>query len=77
MYPERKELLDATRRSQGAPPPTHEQYTEHMEANGLAVATAGGVDYKLTRALAIRVAELSYRHSWAGPARGAGAIRTP
>jgi hypothetical protein len=70
MKPERKEFLEQLAVRQGATPPTHEQYTEHAEANGLAVATAAGVDYKLTRALAIRVAELSYRHSWAGPVWG-------
>ena len=70
MYPERKELLAQVAVRNGALPPTHDQYTDHMETNGMAIATAGGVDYKLTRALAVRVAELSYRHSWAGPLGG-------
>ena len=50
---------------------------EQMETSGLAVATGGGVDYKLTRALAIRVAELSYRHSWAGATRGKKLLGQP
>jgi len=70
MYPEQKMLLNQLAVRQLAPLPTHDQYTEHVEASGLAAAAAGGVDYKLTRALAIRVAELSYRHSWAGPLWG-------
>src|SRR3954471_2408673 len=70
MHPDQKMLLDQLAVRQAAPPPTHDQYTEHVESSGLAVATGGGVDYKLTRALAIRVAELSYRHSWAGPLWG-------
>ena len=70
MNPDRKNLPVQLAVLQGAAPPAHDQYTEHTETNGFAVATAGGVDYKLTRALAIRVAELSYRHSWAGPLWG-------
>ena len=70
MYPERKELLAQLAVRNHALPPTHDQYTDHMETNGVALATAGGVDYKLTRALAVRVAELSYRRSWAGPLGG-------
>jgi hypothetical protein len=70
MNPDQKMLLEQLAVRQAAPPPTHGEYTEHVEASGLAVGTAGGVDYKLTRALAIRVAELSYRHSWAGPLWG-------
>ncbi len=70
MYPDRKKLLDQLAARQSAAPPMHDQYTEQVEANGLAVSTSGGVDYKLTRALAIRMAELSYRHSWAGPLWG-------
>jgi hypothetical protein len=70
MYPERKKLLEQLAVRNGAPPPMHEQYTQQMETNGFALATGGGVDYKLTRALAIRVAELSYRHSWVGPLGG-------
>jgi hypothetical protein len=70
MYPERKRLLDELSVRNGTLPPTHDQYTDSVETNGLALATAAGIDYKISRALAIRVAELSYRHSWVGPLWG-------
>jgi hypothetical protein len=47
--------------------PSQLNYSEQESASGFAFATGGGVDYKLNRALAIRVAELSYRRSWIGP----------
>ena len=43
---------------------------DQVETNGFALSTSGGVDYKLNRALAIRVAEVSYRHSWVAPLWG-------
>jgi hypothetical protein len=70
MYPERKRLLEQLAVRNDSPPPLHDQYTQQMETSGLALATGGGIDYKLTRALAIHVAELSYRHSWAPPLGG-------
>ena len=70
MNPDRKKILNQAALRQGVTLPTHDQYTDHAEASGLALAMAAGLDYKLTRALAIRVAELSYRHSWAGPVWG-------
>ncbi len=69
MFPLKKKLLEATLH-EGDPLPAHSEYTHQIEANGFAIATAGGVDYKLNRALAVRVMELSYRRSWAGPLWG-------
>jgi hypothetical protein len=70
MYPERKELLTRLAAVQGAAPPAHNDYTDQVEASGFAVAAGGGIDYKLNRALILRVAELSYRHSWIAPLWG-------
>src|SRR4051794_40552817 len=70
MNPGQKMLLDQLAIRQSAPLPTPDQYTEHVEASGFSVGTGGGGDYKLPGALAIRVAELSSRHSWAGPLWG-------
>jgi hypothetical protein len=70
MNPDRKELLSQLAIRHAAAPPAHDEYTEHAEATGFAVAAGGGVDYKLSRALILRVAELSYRHSWAPPLWG-------
>ncbi|MBI3679942.1 MAG: hypothetical protein HY235_06040 [Acidobacteria bacterium] len=39
-------------------------YTQQAGTHGFSLAAGGGVDYKLSRALALRVASLEYRHSW-------------
>jgi hypothetical protein len=44
--------------------------TLHAETTGFAIAVGGGVDYKLNRALAIRVADLTYSHAWIDPLFG-------
>jgi hypothetical protein len=41
----------------------HDQYTRRDEQTGLAITAGTGVDYRLNRALAIRVAKLEYLHS--------------
>jgi hypothetical protein len=70
MFPDKKRLLDATTSQRNHRPPSHADYTEQVEANGIALATGAGVNYKLNAALAIRVAELSYRRSWIGSLGG-------
>ena len=70
MYPERKRLLEAAAVRDNKQPPVHADYTDQTESNGFAVASGGGVDYELNRALTIRVADFSYRHSWAAPLWG-------
>ena len=70
MWPEKKRLLDQAAIRDNQPPPAHEAYTDAVESNGFALTAGGGVDYKMTRALAIRVAEVSYRRSWVGPLWG-------
>jgi hypothetical protein len=42
----------------------HALYTQDWETNGFAVAAGTGVDYKINNALAFRVANLEYSHSW-------------
>jgi hypothetical protein len=66
MWPEKRKLLEAVALQNKSVPPSHAEYTDQVDANGLALTTGGGVDYKLNPALAIRVAQLSYRRSWAG-----------
>ena len=70
LFPDKKKLLDQLAAEGKTLPPPHDQYTEHTETSGFAVAGGGGVDFNLNRALAIRVAELSFRHSWVGPLWG-------
>jgi hypothetical protein len=59
----------------GPPPATpnyalHALYTSSAETNGLSLAAGSGVDLKLNRALALRVANLEYTHSWVGGLNG-------
>lgn len=70
IWPEKKKFLETIALLQNSAPPSHSDYTEQVETNAFAVAAGGGVDYKLNRAVAIRVAEISYRRSWVGPLWG-------
>ncbi len=70
MWPEKKKVLEAAALLNKAEPPSHMDYTDQAETSGFAISTGGGVDYKLNRALALRLAEVSYRRSWAGPLWG-------
>jgi len=38
--------------------------TKHWETTGLSMALGSGLDMTLNRALALRVANLDYTHSW-------------
>ena len=65
LYPSTKLLLEAAAaRSPRGQPVSHSQYTDETAANGLALNGGCGVNYKLNRALTLRVAELNYQHSW-------------
>jgi hypothetical protein len=44
--------------------PQHQLYTKDWETSGFAISMGTGVDYKLNNALALRVANLDYTHSW-------------
>jgi hypothetical protein len=71
MYPEKKKLLEAiAARTPDKEPPTHGDYTEETESHGFALATSGGVNYQATRAITVRVADVSYRHNWTSPLWG-------
>jgi len=69
MFQEKKKLLEAAAKTP-EDMPTHSDYTESADANGFAVSMGGGVDYRFNRALGLRVADISYRQSWAGPVFG-------
>jgi len=45
-------------------------YVQRDEANAFAVSAGGGLDFKLSDALALRVASLEYRHAWMKPVLG-------
>jgi hypothetical protein len=42
----------------------HARYSKDWETSGFALAMGTGVDYKINNALALRVANLDYQHSW-------------
>lgn len=48
----------------------HAYYSTAWDKVGFAMQAGAGVDYKLNRALALRVAELGYAHSWVGDIDG-------
>ena len=69
IFPEKRKLLEEAAKN-SKDPPSHADYMEDADANGFAVSMGGGVNYRINRALGIRVAELSYGRSWAGPVFG-------
>ena len=70
VFPEKKERLKQEAIENGLRPPVPLEYIEQTDTNGFAVSVGGGVQYKLNPALAIRVADISYRHSWVSPLGG-------
>jgi hypothetical protein len=70
MYPEQKKLLEAIALRDRKQAPSHDDYTEQTESHAFTVATGGGVNYRLNRAISIRVADISYRHNWTAPLWG-------
>jgi len=70
MYPDLKKVLEQAAARDKKDPPLHSDYTDDTESNALTVATGGGVNYEVTRALTIRVADVSYRYAWTAPLWG-------
>ena len=71
MFPAKKAALEAGARMSGARNPVdHSEYTNQDESNGLAIAVGTGLDYKVNRAIAVRLASVEYTRSWARQLRG-------
>ena len=49
---------------------THEQYATSTAANRFSMTLGGGLDYRFNPALALRLAALEYKHTWAAPLGG-------
>jgi len=66
MDPEKKAEMKATLAADGKQLdfPDHNRYTKQTEATGLAVLASAGVDLKVNSAIAFRVVDLGYLHSW-------------
>lgn len=48
----------------------HARYARTWEANGVALSTGAGVDFRLHPALALRIANLEFRRAWLPPVNG-------
>jgi hypothetical protein len=66
LYPAKKAALQASaaQRGQQLDYPDHALYTRQSEITGLAVSVSGGLDVKLSPAIALRIADFGYMHSW-------------
>jgi hypothetical protein len=64
LFPTEKASLQQLAQSAGSPPPNHDQYTQPFEVSGLAMAAGIGFDLRFNRALAFRIVDLEYMHSW-------------
>jgi hypothetical protein len=58
------EEIDPAKKAQLAATAARDLYTRQSAITGFTVSTDAGLDLKLTSAVAIRVAEVGYRHSW-------------
>jgi hypothetical protein len=47
-----------------------DQRAKHYESTGFSIFTGGGLDIRVNKALAIRVANVDYLHSWLQPVAG-------
>jgi len=66
MFPEKKAALEAAARISGLPKTVdHNEYTNQDETNGFAIAVGTGLDYKVNRAIAVRLGSVEYTRSWA------------
>jgi hypothetical protein len=77
MFPPEKASLQQLAQSAGSPPPNHDQYTQQFEVDGLAMAAGIGLDFKFNRALAFRIFDLEYTHSWMKELNGFAAPNGP
>jgi hypothetical protein len=50
--------------------PYYDLFTTSYESTGPSLSVGGGIDYRLTAALAVRVAGIDYVHSWMDPVHG-------
>ncbi len=64
LYPDERAAVIAETAPKKLGNAQHSLYTRNWETSGFAVAMGGGVDYKINNALAFRVANLDYSHSW-------------
>ena len=70
LLPAKKASLAQLALSTGSTPPAHEEYTTPFDTDGLAISGGIGFDFKFNRALAFRIVDLEYMHSWTNELNG-------
>ncbi len=65
----REAYLEATRETNGKPP-DYKDYADFRDSTGLQIQAGTGVDVRLSRAFAWRVASVGYSRSWIKPING-------
>jgi hypothetical protein len=73
LLPAKKASLEQLAKSTGSLSPSHDQYMVPLKVNGLAIAAGIGLDLQFNRALALRLFDLEYTHSWIRELNGFGA----
>ncbi len=67
--PEKRRLLEEKGKL-GLKPSDRNEYVDHVESTAFLFTTAAGVDVKLSRGLALRLAQVGYQHSWTSRLNG-------
>jgi hypothetical protein len=68
--PQMKELLRSQSETGKLSSADRDEYAVREDSNGFAVAAGTGLDFKVSRAMAVRVASLEYTKSWANRVHG-------
>jgi hypothetical protein len=69
-FPERKLMLSAAAAQAGVPPPEHHAYTRATARSGPVLIAGTGMNFRLNRVAAVRIAGIDYVRSWAGESNG-------
>jgi len=70
LYPEKKRALEALAIQNGSRMPRPDEYTRLEESHALALSAGTGLDLRLNRALALRLAGIEYKRAWTSPLNG-------
>ena len=69
LNPAEKEAVDAAAPANTSAFVLHDKYTTHYETTGMAAEFGAGIDWVLNPAVAFRVGDFDYLHSWASESR--------
>jgi len=71
VSPETRRALEIAAQQNGLAPPDRDEYTTSTVSNGFAMSTGAGIDLKIARAAALKLASIEYNRSWLGTMNGA------